>query len=668
MNVTEFAYDAGLIQNFENTHEKKQSRFVKLLTTSKLTCFLLFILIMFVGCPITEKQPVETPGDKESMFLDAQEQKDFEAAINGNIPQCTRYIEGYAEGENMNAVKDRFFELAKAGTYEDCEKFIELLPKDERVAEMKNIITLKKEEEDYDIIKDIPLKDDPEYISAGVKLCYDFINSYPKSTHRTQVIDKFYEFVKIGPSAVGRLFVKLLPEDKRKEEILKLIDTKTQTEIYTKVQENTITVDDCVYYLTDFPDGKFKTEMTEALYKLAQNKSIEACNAFIKLLPEDKRIPEIQALRKELEYNETLVVFDKFMLGKALKWELLLKSGEFTIKKGTYEILKSIVITENAKLIIQPGVILKFAQNTEIICKGILNAEGLAEDKINFIALTEIPWNNITFLGKKSSESILKHVIISGCQGISTNHENISTYLKLKNEYLIGSGILCAFEASPLIESCEIKNNKPSETMTLMGGGICCWSNSSPTINNCKITNNSATFGGGFYIYDKSAPKLTDCHISGNKAVSFGAGVCIINAKATFTKCTITKNSCTSEEKLTGGGGVYLASSDSVFTKSEISVNIANSGAGVYLAAKSSPKFTETKINGNKAAFRGGGILCSEGNIPVFEKCEIMKNSALNDKNVGGGIDCMDDKSNPKLDKDTENATKDNTPRDVYLE
>ncbi|MCK5343801.1 MAG: right-handed parallel beta-helix repeat-containing protein, partial [Candidatus Heimdallarchaeota archaeon] len=121
-------------------------------------------------------------------------------------------------------------------------------------------------------------------------------------------------------------------------------------------------------------------------------------------------------------------------------------------------------------------------------------------------------------------------------------------------------------------------------------------------------------------------------------------------------------------EKLTGGGGAYFVNSNSVFVESEIIGNSANSGAGVYLTAKSSPKFTGTKINGNKAAFRGGGILCSDGNIPVFEKCEIMKNSALNEKNVGGGIDCMDDKSNPKLDKYTENATKDNTPRDVYLE
>ena len=128
MNVTEFAYHAGLVQNFENTQKKKQPLFVKLMMTCKFSCFLFFILIMFVGCPITEKQPIETPEDKESLFLDAQAQKDFEAAINGKIPQCVRYIEGYAEGDHMHDVKDRFFELAKAGTYEDCEKFIELLP------------------------------------------------------------------------------------------------------------------------------------------------------------------------------------------------------------------------------------------------------------------------------------------------------------------------------------------------------------------------------------------------------------------------------------------------------------------------------------------------------------------------------------------------------------
>ena len=668
MNGNKFDNHAGFLQNICKTSIITQTQMLKLPMLCKFACLLFFVLVLLSGCPVTEKAPVVKAEDEDSLLLSTQEKKDYEAAMTGKIPQCIRYIQGYGESENMTAVKDRFFELAKVGTYEDCEKFIEILPRDKRVVEMKKIVIQKKEEEEFDIITGIPVNDDPEYIAAGVRLCYTFINNYPKSTHKDQVIDKFFEFVKIGPSAVGRLFIKLLPEDKRKEEILKLINTKTQTEIYKKVLENTITVTDCVQYLTDYPEGKFRTEMTEALYKLAQNKSIEACNAFIKLIPEDKRIPEIQALRKELEYNETLVVFDRFMLGKTLKRKLELKGGEFTIKKDSYEIIKPIVIAENAKLIIQPGVTLKFAQNTEIICYGILNAEGLAEDKINFIALTENPWNNITFLGKKSSESILKHTIISGCQGISTNHENIAKYIKLENEYLIGSGILCAFEASPLIESCEIKSNKPSETMTLMGGGICCWGNSSPTINNCKIMDNSATFGGGFYIYDKSAPKLTDCTISNNKAVSFGAGVCIINADAAFTKCKITKNVCSSEDKLTGGGGVYCANSNPVIVESEISGNIANSGAGVYLAAKSSPKFTETKINGNKAAFRGGGILCSDGNIPVFEKCEIMKNSALNEKNVGGGIDCMDDKSNPKLDKDTENATKDNTPRDVYLE
>ncbi|MCD4658172.1 MAG: right-handed parallel beta-helix repeat-containing protein [Planctomycetes bacterium] len=633
-----------------------------------LTCLLLLTIFMFVGCPVTEKEPIETPEEKESLMLSVQEKKDYEAAMTGNIHKCIKFIEGYSEGEMMDDVIGRFFELAKAGTYEDCEKFIELLPKDKRITEMKKILIQKKEEEDFDIIKSVLVKDEPEYLAECVKLCYSFLKNYPKSTHKVQVIDKFFEYVKIGPAAVGKLFIKMLPEDKRKEEILKLINTKTETEIYTKIQENTITVTDCAQYLIDYPEGKYRTEMADTLFKLAKANSIEGCEAFKKLLPDDKRIGEIQQLHTELEYKETLVIFDKFMLGKTLKWKLILKGGEFTINKGTYEILKPIIIAENAKLIIQPGTILKFAQNTEIICEGILNAEGLAEDKINFIALDENAWNNIVFLGKKSSESFLKHSIITGCQGISTKHESLSNYLTLKNEYLIGSGILCAFEASPMIESCEIRNNKMSESLSLLGGGICCWGSSSPTINNCKITENSSTFGGGIYIYEKSAPKLTDCIISSNNAVSFGGGVCITNADATFTKCTIKQNVCKSEEKLTGGGGVYCANSNPVFVESEISENSANSGAGLYLASKASPKFSGTKINGNKAVYRGGGILCTDGNKPLFEKCEIMKNSAINEKNVGGGIDCMDDKSNPKLDKDTENSTKDNTPRDVYLE
>jgi len=175
-----------------------------------------------------------------------------------------------------------------------------------------------------------------------------------------------------------------------------------------------------------------------------------------------------------------------------------------------------------------------------------------------------------------------------------------------------GGGIHCA-GASP-----KIIDNIISSNIAWNGGGIACdWC--SPLIMHNIIVDNTAIMGGGW-----------------------GGGIRCIGSSATITGNTIANNAAAN-----GGGGVQclecydslLIIHDNIFTG-----NTAYAGAAICLF-KSSPIFTKNQISYNIASAKGGGIFCYDESSPIIKHNTITGNTA----DDGAGIYCMDS-SSPAID------------------
>ncbi|MBI4652203.1 right-handed parallel beta-helix repeat-containing protein, partial [Candidatus Desantisbacteria bacterium] len=244
---------------------------------------------------------------------------------------------------------------------------------------------------------------------------------------------------------------------------------------------------------------------------------------------------------------------------------------EYSIKKETklikkdspYIIEKDLVIEKGATLIIEPGVIIKFAPNigntkNKIIVHGTLIAKGEENNRIYFTSEYQKPgvWGGIIFIKNDNREkSIIEYCQIEfstcGVGAFSSSPdivnnvfysnevaivcEDYSSPKIFKNNLLqngtfrsVAGGISCAFYSSP-----EIRDNSIEKTL---GDGI-----RTAVFSNPVISNNFIGYGAGrgITVCSKSSPKIINNNLFRNGC---SCGIVIYEASPIITGNKIHEN------------------------------------------------------------------------------------------------------------------------------
>ena len=303
-------------------------------------------------------------------------------------------------------------------------------------------------------------------------------------------------------------------------------------------------------------------------------------------------------------------------------------SGNWSLAQSPVEVIGNINIPSSQSLTIEAGVevIFQGQYKFDILNNAVLTAQGTAEDSILFTAQnSSVPWLYVYFQ-TASANSILDYCIFE--YGGSTD---LST----------GYGAVTIQSCNITVSNCTIRNN-----IGRWGGGIYCRTNAQPVIQSCDIHNNRAeNHGGGIGFYDGAGGIFTDCQIHDNYAVGWGGGAYVYsNAIPVFENCEIYNNSAHNASTATGdygGGGMYAASSSRVtMNNCWIYGNTAvSAGAGGGICTHIAwLHLNHTVICNNTTDSDGGGIAnvrTSSTDTTYITNCDIYGNTA---SLSGGGI------------------------------
>ncbi len=200
-----------------------------------------------------------------------------------------------------------------------------------------------------------------------------------------------------------------------------------------------------------------------------------------------------------------------------------------------------------------------------------------------------------------------------------------------------------------------------TENSAYSGGGIFCLGGSTVNISHSYFSGNNATYGGIAYIHGSSSLTMSHSIFSENLADQAGGIIDIyFNSTLNVDKCLFTNT--------TSGqfGGVIFSKGDhmlkisnSIFNRNSAGLeggaiaivegkptkafihnctfekNIVKAGKGGAIAIKADVTLTitDSRIIGNTAGYRGGGIDADFGSKIQLTNCNILNNSA----NVNGG-------------------------------
>lgn len=296
----------------------------------------------------------------------------------------------------------------------------------------------------------------------------------------------------------------------------------------------------------------------------------------------------------------------------------------WTLGNSPYIVIGNTLVEKNIKLIIDPGVIVKFDSDRYLQVDGSLQAIGTEEENIVFTSNEEIPtpgdWGGLRF-ENTSNGSILEYCtieygggknvdgrILGG--GIYNNANELEIqYCKIVNNYAkTGGGIYCL--GSMNISQSEIFNNSAYDK----GGGLMNFYGGTLNIDKCNIFNNSVGVGSGISNYGHIM--LNNSNIFNNYASPFGG---IDNSLSIeIVNSSIFKNSVDDE-----GAGIYNKGIAKI-VKSNIYENTCHSFGGGILN-DNVLSITESIVTANSASY-GGGIADRSGSSDI-SYCKISNNS-----------------------------------------
>ena len=169
---------------------------------------------------------------------------------------------------------------------------------------------------------------------------------------------------------------------------------------------------------------------------------------------------------------------------------------------STVIIEKNLVVDPGVTLIIEPGVVVKFAQSTNLQIDGILQAKGSPSDSIRFTAInTTKKWSRILFTNSSvDSLCILQNCLVEHANtGILCNSSSPDTIANISIRQC-ENGIRCENSSSPQILS-------PMMNDGTVAFGISCTEQSNPVINSPFLFGNGAFYTQGIHIYN-SHPEI----------------------------------------------------------------------------------------------------------------------------------------------------------------
>lgn len=171
-------------------------------------------------------------------------------------------------------------------------------------------------------------------------------------------------------------------------------------------------------------------------------------------------------------------------LGESLKADAYL-----TLSNSPYRIAKNLVIDGGATLYIEPGVVLRYDQNTAIVVEdGGIIAKGAPESPIVFTASAASPspgfytsavkWNKKTTFNSALSYAIIQYADIA--LDIVYGTPEISYSLISRNAQ---SGVYCRNDAASTVSFCTLTENRGEGAINVVG-------NARPKFSNNNIFNN----------------------------------------------------------------------------------------------------------------------------------------------------------------------------------
>lgn len=189
--------------------------------------------------------------------------------------------------------------------------------------------------------------------------------------------------------------------------------------------------------------------------------------------------------------------------------------------RSPYIVKRNITIDRDVTLKIEPGVIVKFDKDCQIIVKGTLIASGNTDHPIVFTSNVFMPtkgdWFGMYFLGPTSNQSVIAKCIIEYAQAaILISGSSLRIYdsiIRNNSEY----GIRCK-KGRPSIVDNNISNNgyeqpQGSPSTQLASGISLSGLGTSPIIRFNTISNNTA----GIYISSEATPVIVYNTIVNNR-------------------------------------------------------------------------------------------------------------------------------------------------------
>jgi parallel beta-helix repeat protein len=291
-----------------------------------------------------------------------------------------------------------------------------------------------------------------------------------------------------------------------------------------------------------------------------------------------------------------------------------------TVWKADEDVLvtQNVEVPAGAKLVVEPGVTVRFEADCRLTVSGELQVLGSQERPVRLTSASTKPerndWTGILFQQgstnarldneqKYQSGSILSHAIV---------------------EY---SGGVAVLGSSPLIEHTTIRHCRKKK-----GGGLYLW-NSHSLVRGCHITRCYADDTGGGVRCEQGHPQIVDCTISHNWAKSSGGGISTDYGKTRISGNVIEHNAGVKGGGIGAGipglgGTTHTGNSHSLpeIRRNTIRHNFSsNSGGGVYVLGTAT--ITDNRIHNNVLGYGAWDLNRDKPRTP-----------ATRFDNIGGGI------------------------------
>jgi hypothetical protein len=270
---------------------------------------------------------------------------------------------------------------------------------------------------------------------------------------------------------------------------------------------------------------------------------------------------------------------------------------------------KDLVVEAGGKLVIKPGVTLKFAPGAGIVCRGVVEAKGSAEKPIVFRAKDpDKGWAGVVLLGDGTAGSILEHCEFSGGRGRRIKFSKKGAFERFakaedkKNTLVCGGALFVYLSAKVAVRNCGFRKNKAS-----WGGAISCWAKATPLIERCRFEENSAYWGGAVHCWGRSGATVRLCYFRANTG---------------------------DKENGDAGAVQFMNGSDGRVENCYFTGNSAKWGGAIHVLQQSKPTISGNYIVGNKAWNNSSAISCFGRGSPVITGNYVSGNHVAGDKGV----------------------------------